>query len=441
MGIIRENLNIKEIRSISVVLYFCVLTTAIGVSCSDQKENREPGENFKNFIKSEQTENGSLALYNELRKIPEKKPRKDLAGVEAIMHTLKPENNQGLIYTIGGCVKTVNADLDGDSIQEKICFRYLQYKEHDIKYTYISLILDIFKEKKQILRQELNRGYYYAESFAEMRDVNGDGKSELLTRVRFSPDCSGCGAYRIYTFKDDRFVLSTSLFNIKPDNPTLANLLDNIQGVEEMILIDYMKTSKSKFPCAHWEDCVRSDPWIVDLNDDGQLEVVFLVRPPVDNNSDADNDYNLFLAKYTKYGKLAGYTLQKIDLDCCDALVNVLGFIRTQDKHTHLLINFAYSGTSTGFPLLNVFDVQPKNSNKIGEFAGFYEHVIAERLRDLDEDGNTEIIYVGETDCPSGAAHAEVNIFYDIAEYRDGSYVEANEKFNEARDRLNDWNR
>ncbi len=35
----------------------------------------------------------------------------------------------------------------------------------------------------------------------------------------------------------------------------------------------------------------------------------------------------------------------------------------------------------------------------------------------------------------------EVIIFYDIAEYRDGSYVEANEKFNKARDRLNDLNK
>ena len=134
----------------------------------------------------------------------------------------------------------------------------------------------------------------------------------------------------------------------------------------------------------------------------------------------------LFLAKFTKSGKLAGYNLHKIDLECCDAFVDVLGFLRTHDKHTHLLINYAYTGNSSASPVLNIFDVKWTNVKKVGEFSGFYEHAIAERLRDLDGDGNTEIIYLEDTYWPSGKSHAYIIPIYSIAEYQDGRYVEAN---------------
>lgn len=354
-----------------------------------------------------------------------------------LMETIKPWDLDNNVYTIGDCFQTLNVDVDGDEIKEKICLRYLQYKEYDDVYTYVSLVLDMFKEKKQVLRQELDRGFFFEERFVSLKDIDSDGKTELITRVRFSPDCSGCSSYRIYAFNEDRFELALNLFNIKPDNSSLKNVLGKLLGFEEMILNEYRKRTNTEHPCNLYEGCQRSDPWMVDSDRDGQPEVVFLVRTPEDTDSDTDKYYNLFLAKFTKSGKLAGYNLHKIDLECCDAFVDVLGFLEAQDKHNHLLINFAYPGTSTGYPVLNIFDVQPTNIHKVGAFAGFYEHVIAERLRDLDEDGNTEIIYVGESYLPPGAAHADVIIFYDIAEYRDGRYVEANEKFISTRDRLN----
>lgn len=359
-------------------------------------------------------------------------------GPMVLMETIRPWDLDNNVYTIGDCFQTLNVDVDGDKIKEKICLRYLQYKEYDDIYTYVSLVLDMFKGKKQALRQELDRGFFFEERFVSLKDVDSDGKAELITRVRFSPDCSGRETYRVYTFNEDRFELALNLFNIKPDNPYLKNFLGKLPGLEEMILKDYMKKSKSKLPCGYWEGCVRSDPWMTDSDYDGQPEVVFLVRPSEDTDSDKDKYHNLFLAEFTESGKLAGYNFHKIDLECCDAFVDVLGFLGTQDKHTHLLINFAYPGTSTGYPVLNIFDVQPTNVHKIGQFAGFYEHVIAERLRDLDEDGNTEIIYVGGSYLPPGAAHADVIIFYDIAKYRDGRYVEPNEKFKNTLERLYD---
>jgi len=97
------------------------------------------------------------------------------------MHTLKPEDDQGDYYSIGDCFLTKSVDVDGHKIQEKICLKYLQYKEYDDAYTYVFLVLDIFKDKKQILRQELDRGFFFEERFVSLKDIDSDGKAELIT--------------------------------------------------------------------------------------------------------------------------------------------------------------------------------------------------------------------------------------------------------------------
>ena len=104
-------------------------------------------------------------------------------GPLMLMETSKPEDLEKNLYTIGDCSKSLNADVDGDNIQEKICVRSLQFKEYDDTDIYVSLILDLFKNKKQVLRQELNRGFFFDERFVELKDINRDGKSELITKV------------------------------------------------------------------------------------------------------------------------------------------------------------------------------------------------------------------------------------------------------------------
>jgi len=429
----------NKIKSIIFVLSVCLLISAVKFSCSEKEEKEEPTAHLKSGVKREKAGKGELEFYEVLGRIPQKKSREVPEGFEIILQTLKPEDDQSIYYKIGACVENVSADLDADRIAEKICFRYLQYKEYDDKYTYISVIVDISKEDKQILRQELNREFFFEEHFVELKDVTGDGKPELITRVRFSPDCSGCNGHRIYTFLEGRFERFVNLFNLKLDHMALAKLLQNIPDFEEMIQKTYLKKSKSDFPCGYYESCVSSIPWIVDLDDDNQPEVILLVNPPADTDSNTDKNHHLFFAEFSRTGELAGYNLHRIDLECCEAWVDVLGFLRTQDKHTHLLINLAYVSTNSANPVLNIFDAQPTDFYKIGEFAGFYEHVIAERLQDLNQDGNTEIIYVGESYWPPGAAHADIVPFFDIAEYRNGRYVEANDKFKKLRDRLNDF--
>jgi len=113
-------------------------------------------------------------------------------------------------------------------------------------------------------------------------------------------------------------------------------------------------------------------------------------------------------------------------------------FVGSKIGNTHLLINYAYTGNSIQSPVLKIYDMQWASVDKIGEFAGFYEHAIVDRLRDIGGDGNTEIIYVEDSYWPPGKSHAYIVPIYGIAEYRDGRYVNANDKFRKTLERLND---
>ena len=170
---------------------------------------------------------------------------------------------------------------------------------------------------------------------------------------------------------------------------------------------------------------------MVDLDHDGQPEVVLLVMPGYDDDFFNEKVHYLFLLKYTKTGKLKSYKIHTVEFECClwSWGVDVLGFLGTQDKHTHLLINYSYPGNSTQSPILKIFDMQWSDVNKIGEFGGFYEHEIAGRIKDIDDNGNSEIIYVEDTYWPPGKSHAYIIPIYSIAEYRDDRYVEVNDKF------------
>jgi len=431
----------NKTRQIIVVLTICIIIVGFISACSDRDEKHREGRDVLliNYKNKDPNRKETLVFYDALKEISQKEQGKGSEGPDIFMHTLKPEDDQGVYYSIGDCFLTVSVDVNGDKIKEKICLRYLKYKQYDDIYTYVSLITEIFKGKKQVLCQELDRGYFFEERFVAFKDIDYDGKTELVTKVRFSPDCVGCQAYRIYTFKEDRFELSLNLFNIEPGNPYLKNVFCRLSGFEEIILTEYKKRAKTEHPCGIYECCVRSDPWVVDLDHDGQPEVVLLVNPPYDFDSLSDTTHYLFIAKFTKAGKLTSYKLHVIDYECnswaCG--VDVLGFLETYDKRSHLLINYAYTGNSSASPVLNIFDVKRTNVKKVGEFSGFYEHAIAERLRDLDGDGNTEIIYLEDTYWPPGKSHAYIIPIYGIAEYQDGWYVEANEKFKSTLECLN----
>jgi hypothetical protein len=62
---------------------------------------------------------------------------------------------------------------------------------------------------------------------------------------------------------------------------------------------------------------------------------------------------------------------------------------------------------------------------KVAELYGFYEHAVPDRLWDVNQDGNTEIIHVHSDYWPPGKSHAEVILNYEIMEYRQGKYLPA----------------
>jgi hypothetical protein len=433
------------LRSTKVVLTVCIIIVGFISACSDRDEKHREGRDvsLKKYTKKDPNRKEMLAFYDALKEISQKEHGKGPEGPEIFMHTLKPEDEQeGVYYSIGECFLTVSVDVDGDKKKENICLRYLQYKEYDDIYVYISLIVDLFKNKKRVLRQELDREFFLDERFVSFKDINSDGKTDLITKGRFSPNCAGCSSYRIYLFKENRFELALNLFNIEPDNPSLKNVLPKLSGFEEIILREYRERTKAENPCGIYEGCVRSDPWVVDSDHDGEPEVVLLVMSGYDDFLN-DKVHYLFMAEFTKTGKIKNYKIQGIDFECCywSWGVDILGFLGTQNKRTHLLINYAYTGNSIQSPVLRIYDIKWPNTYKIGELDGFYEYAIVNRLRDIDGDGNTEIIYVEDTYWPPGKSHAHIIPIYGIAEYREGRYVKANEKFKKDIERLNNFHK
>ena len=116
---------------------------------------------------------------------------------------------------------------------------------------------------------------------------------------------------------------------------------------------------------------------------------------------------------------------------------SALGFLKTAGGKIHLLTTIDYRGTSLGYPVLEVLELQGLKLKPVGEFSGFYHHVIPERLIDFDRDGTTEIVYVAQSVWPPGGAHADEIPIYGIAEYRKGKYTKAGKKHDTSGERLN----
>ncbi len=358
------------------------------------------------------------------------------ASGQQFIYTLNPENIEGSLDDIGDCFYNDQVELDGDSTEEEVCLRYAKSERNYNSHSYTSLVVDLSKVKKNVLRQGIDRTFYFEECFVSFKDIDVDGRAELITRVRFSPDCSSCNAYRIYELVDYIFELKINLFGIDLDLSSLKNILTDLTGYDKKILSFLKDKTKSEYPCGVHENCTIFDPWLVDTDRDGLFEMVMLVEPPKDDFDFRNQPSHLFWAKYSAAGEILQCNFIPLPLEY-NGHQNVLGFLETCDNSIHLLINIADTGTSSGFPILNVFDLHYPEIRKIGQFSGFYEHAIVDRLRDLDGDGNTEIIFVGESSVPTNAANADIPISYDIAEYRDGKYIENNAKFKNIHEQIN----
>jgi hypothetical protein len=370
------------------------------------------------------------SYYRELEEEEYKGTDNGTEGPSTILCTPVPEDGENILYEIGPYFRTIKENIDADEAIETVGIRALKYREYDEDYMTFSLLLDIFKSGHKILRQELDRTFYYKEEFVLLRDLDADGESELVTRVSFGPKCAGERAFRIYKFRGASFDLVLDVFGISLDNPTIKDALTSLPGSRKKVLKLYQENRISDYALGEDpEELIKSDPWLIDPDHKGDPKMLYLLIPPYEFEVNRDDPYLLFLAISSAKNGFLDFAFHSVEMEFFNTSVDLLGFVATRDQRTHLLLNFVYPGNGGDNSLLRVFNIALARIEKIGEFSGFYEHAIAERLRDIDGDGDTEIIYVKDIYWPPGKAHCDIILKYGVGRYLNGKYVKTNVEF------------
>lgn len=324
-------------------------------------------------------------------------------------------------------------DLDGDNVTENISIQTVRSKAEDSNMDVFSLSLTIRKNNGDVMKQELDRGFFIEEMFVDIKDITGDRQAELITRVKLGRDCAECGAYRIYTFEEDGFIHVLNLFSLDKEDIMIKTVLERLVDIQKEFINVY--NTRARENCSYGDDisgCSLSELWLLDTNRDGRKEIIQLIGPSGVNN----RIYGLCIFELSPEGtpsRQAFYPLQIPE----GSDLSFVGFMKAHYNRTQLLVNYIHPGTSIFHPVLHVFEIMGTYVREVGEFSGFYSHVIPERLRDLNGDGYTEIIFVDDYIWPSGEAHADVIPVYGIAEYVDGEYKVANERFKNVYEQLN----
>ena len=395
--------------------------------------------NVLNAIETDMTET-SLELVDFYKDVPpamiiERNGNNDAPRI--LMEAKKPVSGSMDDYQISDCHSRFSVDVDGDSIIEEICLRELLFKKMDRSFTKKSVVLDLNREEKLILRQELRLGQYYHEIFHKIADIDSDGRIELVTAVNLGPDCAGCSALRVYRIEQGRFERVVSVFNTDLNHPAVVKSLKGFSGMEEKVLNFYQRRTGADLPCGYGSSCMASEPWLADVDGDGRPECLFLSEEPYLNHSEYGRYIHIVVAEISADGQIVIGKVHSTRISCCDGFVNLLGFLKTGNSRFHLLVNVSWGGTSIVYPILHIYDFSEGGIQQIGELGGFYEQVISERLVDLNSNGTTEIIYIEDAYWPPGGAHVDVIPIYGIAAYLGGQYREANRLFENVYQQLN----
>ncbi|HOP47989.1 MAG TPA: hypothetical protein PK874_10025 [Desulfobacteraceae bacterium] len=384
----------------------------------------------KGWVKKMKRVKSEQSYYKELEEEEYKETDNVTEGPSTILCTPVPEHGKKILYEIGPYFRTFKVNIDGDKALETVGIRALKYRQYDDLDPTFSLVIDIFKSGHRILRQELDRTCYYKEDFVLLRDLDADGKSELVTRVSFGPKCAGECAFRIYKFRGASFDLVLDVFGISLDNPTIKDALTSLPGSRKEVLKLYQENRISDYPLGEDpEELIKSDPWLIDPDHKGDPKMLYLLIPTYDIEVSKDDPYLLFLAISSAKNGFLDFAFHSVEMEFFNTSVDLLGFVATRDQRTHLLLNFVYPGNGGDNSLLRVFNIALARIEKIGEFSGFYEHAIAERLRDIDGDGDTEIIFVKDIYWPPGKAHFDTILKYGVGRYLNGKYVNTNVEF------------
>jgi hypothetical protein len=219
-----------------------------------------------------------------------------------------------------------------------------------------------------------------------------------------------------------------NLFGVSPHSPQVANVYINYYDILSYIEDRYKIETSRKNPRRYLEEpAVRSEgvPWLIDSDSDGRVEIVQLLEEPTADDFLKPRLYRLFVMELEPKKNRGPYRFYPLEKWREQGHASLLGFLKTRTGLVHALVNFAIAGTSTAYPILNVFEMRGVHMKRVAELCGFYEHVIPDRLWDVNQDGNTEIIHVGAVYWPPGKSHAEVILDYEIMEYKNGKYAPA----------------
>ena len=335
---------------------------------------------------------------------------------------------------ISECVREVAADVDGDGEREHLCFRTAWVKTRDCRIPFHTLIVDLFKGGTWVLRQELVLGVLWEEQFFLVKDLDGDGEAELVTRLQMSPGCSGCVFHRVYAYDGRAFVEWLNLFGVSPHSPQVARVLRNYSSIQEYIESRCKTLTSGKTRRGHGDEqvgCAMGAAWLLDSNGDGRVEIIQLLHPTPGDDSLESRFYRLFVMELEAGRTKGPHRFYPLEMGGDQGSISLLGFLKTRDARIHALFNFAYLGTGTGYPILKIFEVKGVEVKRIAELYGFYEHVVPERLWDVNQDGNTEIIHVGSSYWPPDKSHSEIILGYEIMEYKNEKYMAASPEIEE----------
>lgn len=327
---------------------------------------------------------------------------------------------------ISECIRRLEADFDGDGEKEQLCVREAWIKKDNCRTPFHSLVVDLFKGGQWMLREHFGDGIFWEERFFLIKNLDGDGKAELITRVQLSPDCSGCVSYSVYAYSEEGFSQILNLFGVSPHSPQVADVYIKYYDILNYIEARYKIETARKSPHGWIEEpSVRAEgvPWLIDSDSDGRVEIVQLLDAPPGDDFLKPQLYRLFVMEMEPKKTRGPHRFYPLEKWQEQGHASLLGFLKARTGQVHALVNFAISGTSTAHPILNVFEMNGVKMKRVAELCGFYEHVIPDRLWDVNQDGNTEIIQVGSVYWPPGKSHAEVILDYEIMEYRNGKYV------------------
>lgn len=303
----------------------------------------------------------------------------------------------GVARDISDCMRTVTADVDGDGRRERVCVRTAGYRTHDGQVLYDTLLVDIFKHGDWLLRQEFDRGLFRAERFHLLRDLDMDGRAELVTLLTAGSEGSGGDTCRIYKFDGYAFVEALHVFGLPPQDASVVFFLRHLSEIQADISARYMEETGSENLCGdpgEGSDCFAGSPWLLDSNGDGRLELVQMLEPPGNGDVTKTDPFRLFVKEFRRRGTEGRSRFHAIGAGSGGSKAGSILFHRSNDGRVVLLTSFANAGALAGPASMAAFEIAGTSVKKAAGLGTFPGHGLSERLRLVSRQDPIETRYV-----------------------------------------------